>query len=98
VLSSGEGLPGRIARSRYPEWIEDVSAQTENYFLRNQIARAFGIRAGFGFPVYAQQDFVGIFVLFRERACPENPRLVQQAIAVANKILNGRNERAVSCS
>lgn len=81
VLSIDEGLPGRIWRSREPEWINDVSAQSEDYFLRNQIAKAFNLKAGFGFPVFCDQEIVAIFVFFTDFACEEDPDLVQLAIA-----------------
>ncbi|MBD1847869.1 GAF domain-containing protein [Cyanobacteria bacterium FACHB-63] len=83
VLAIDEGLPGRIWRSGQPEWINDVSLQSENYFLRHQIAKAFNIRAGFGFPVVHAQAIVGIFVFFSESASEVDPRLIQLAIAAA---------------
>lgn len=84
VLSIGEGLPGRIWQSRQSEWIDDVSVQSESYFLRNQIAKAFTLKAGFGFPVFCDQVVVGIFVFFTDFACEEDPNLVQLAIAAAS--------------
>lgn len=83
TLAIDEGLPGRIWRSRQPEWITDVSIQSENYFLRNQIAKAFNLKAGFGFPVFGDQEIMAIFVFFTDRACEEDPSLVQCAIAAA---------------
>lgn len=83
VLSIGEGLPGRIWQSCQAEWIEDVSIQSESYFLRNQIAKAFDLKAGFGFPVFCNQAIIGTFVFFTDCAYEEDPRLVQRAIAVA---------------
>lgn len=83
VLVVGEGLPGRILRLRQPEWIDDVSIQSENYFLRNQIAKAFNIKAGFGFPVFLDQEIVAIFVFFTDRACEEDFSLVQRALEAA---------------
>lgn len=83
VLSIDEGLPGRIWRSRRPEWINDVSIQSESYFLRNQIAKAFNVKAGFGFPVFYDQEIIGIFVFFTGHACEEDPSLIQLAIAAA---------------
>jgi hypothetical protein len=53
VLSPGEGLPGRVWLSEQPEWIADATAQSESYWLRNQLARAFDIGAGFGVPIIA---------------------------------------------
>lgn len=83
ILSFDEGLPGRIWRARKPEWINDVSIQSESYFLRNQIAKAFDIKAGFGFPVFGEREIVGILVFFTDRACEENHYLVQLAVSAA---------------
>ncbi len=83
ALSIDEGLPGRIWRSRQPEWINDVSIQSENYFLRNQIAKAFNVKAGFGFPVFCDLEILGILIFFTDRACEENQSLVQLAISAA---------------
>ena len=83
ALSIDEGLPGRIWRSHQTEWINDISTQSENYFLRNQIAKAFNLKAGFGFPVFYEQEIVAIFVFFTDRAYEENHELVQLAIAAA---------------
>ena len=83
VLSIDQGLPGRIWRSRQPEWVNDVSTQPENYFLRNQIAKAFNVKAGFGFPVVYEQAIIGILVFFTDYACEEDHSLVQLAIAAA---------------
>lgn len=84
VLSIDEGLPGRIWRSQQPEWINDVSIKSENYFLRNQIAKAFNLKAGFGFPVLADRSAIAIFVFFTDRACEEDLGLVYRAIAATS--------------
>ena len=83
VLSIDEGLPGRIWRSRKTEWINDVSIQSENYFLRNNLAKAFDIKAGFGFPVFCDQEIIGILVFFTDYVCGENHYLVQLAVSAA---------------
>lgn len=75
------GLPGRVWASQQSEWICDASAQSENFFLRNQIAKAFGIRAGFGVPVIASQvQAVLVFFTFIER---EEERQVVELAKVA---------------
>jgi GAF domain len=83
ILSIDEGLPGKIWRSRKAEWINDVSIESESYFLRNQIAKAFDIKAGFGFPVFCAQEIIGILVFFTDRACEENHCLVEIAVSAA---------------
>lgn len=47
------GLPGRVWASRQSEWLADAASQSERIFLRHHIAKAFGIKAGFGVPVLA---------------------------------------------
>jgi hypothetical protein len=86
VVSINEGLPGRILGSHQIEWINDVSIQSENYFIRNQIAKAFNIKAGFGFPVICDREMIGIFVFFVDRACKEDRDLVQLAISAATPL------------
>lgn len=65
VLSPGEGLPGRVWLSEQYEWIADATAQSESCCLRNQIARAFDISAGFGAPVIANGRVQAVLVFFK---------------------------------
>jgi hypothetical protein len=65
VLSPGEGLPGRVWLSEQYEWIADATAQSESYCLRNQIARAFDISAGFGVPIIANERVQAVLVFFK---------------------------------
>jgi hypothetical protein len=51
IVSPGEGLPGRVWLSGQSELIADATAESESYWLRNQLAKAFDISAGFATPV-----------------------------------------------
>jgi hypothetical protein len=51
VVSPDEGLPGRVWSSGKSEWLADATAESESYWSRNQLARAFDIGAGFATPV-----------------------------------------------
>ncbi len=51
VVSPGEGLPGRVWSSGQAEWIADATAESESYWLRNQLAKAFDISTGFATPM-----------------------------------------------
>ena len=75
VLHSGEGLPGRVWATQAPEWMVDVSAESESYFLRHQIAKAFGVKAGLGVPVMIQHSQV-VLVFFRSEARRVNQRCI----------------------
>jgi GAF domain-containing protein len=78
TLHLGEGLPGRVCLSCEAEWISDVSSQSENYFLRHLIAKAFGIRAGLGVPVNIEGITQAVFVFFNSEVCEEDSNLMQR--------------------
>ncbi len=86
VLPPATGLPGRVWSSQQPEWIADVSAQSETYFLRNQIAKACGVKAGFGVPILANHQVLAVFVFFMSEVREEDGRLVELVAAAGTKL------------
>ena len=64
IVSQGEGLPGRVWLEKQPEWMLDVSAESEGYFSRNQIAGVFGVKTGFAIPVIIEEKVVMIMAFF----------------------------------
>ena len=79
IISSGEGLPGRVLSSKNPEWILDVTAKSEGYFLRNQIAKAFGIKTGFAVPVIADDQVLMVLAFFALDIRPQDSELLEIA-------------------
>lgn len=77
ILSANTGLPGRVWASKQPEWIVDVSTESETYFLRNQIAKACSVKAGFGIPVMSSDRVSVVLVFFMRQAQLEDKRLVE---------------------
>lgn len=82
VLRPGEGLPGRVWRSQQSEWLEDVSAQSEAYFLRNQIARALSVKAGFGIPIIISSQVIAVVVFFMSKERSPDADLMEQTEAI----------------
>jgi GAF domain len=74
VVSPGEGLPGRVWLSKQPEWIPDATAKSESYCLRNQLARAFDINAGFGIPMLANERVWAAIVFFKLGVATHNTK------------------------
>ena len=86
VFPPATGLPGRVWSSQQPEWISDVSAHSEIYFLRNQIAKAFGVKAGFGVPILVNQQVLAVLVFFMSEARSEDRQLVELVQAAATQL------------
>ncbi|MBL1175592.1 hypothetical protein [Pantanalinema sp. GBBB05] len=86
ILQPSEGLPGQTWSSQCPQWIADVSAESETYFLRNQIARAFGVKAGLGLPFLIEQEVVAVFVFFMQAARLADQPLIRQTQALLQQL------------
>ncbi len=88
IISRGEGLPGRVWLSKKPEWILDVTAKSEGYFLRNQIAKAFGIKTGFAVPVIADNQVLMVLAFFALDIRPKDFELLKIAMKETEKLAN----------
>ncbi len=86
VLPPNQGLPGRVWAKEQPEWIRDVSARSEMYFLRNQIAKACGVKAGFGIPIKRDRQVVVVLVFFMRQVCDQDRQKVDFITAVATEL------------
>jgi len=86
VIPPNQGLPGRVWAKGQPEWIVDVSARSETYFLRNQIAKACGVKAGFGIPIKYDRQVIVVLVFFMRTAGDRNPQKVDFITAVAAEL------------
>lgn len=64
IMSKGEGLPGRVFLNQKSEWMLDVSAESEDYFLRNKIAGVCGVKTGFAVPVKIEEEVLMIMAFF----------------------------------
>ena len=64
IMSEGEGLPGRVFSSKKPEWMLDVSVESEDSFLRNKIAGVCGVKTGFAIPAIKEEKILIIMAFF----------------------------------
>jgi two-component system, cell cycle sensor histidine kinase and response regulator CckA len=70
-FSPGVGLPGRVWSSGKPEWINDVT--NDSNFPRAPVAAKEGLHTGIGFPIKVGDKVVGVMECFsREIAEPDN--------------------------
>lgn len=85
IVSKGEGLTGRVWLKQQPEWILDVSAKSEGYFSRNQIAGVFGVQTGFAIPVVLEEKVLMVMAFFACELRPYSAQLLSLAMDSAIK-------------
>jgi signal transduction histidine kinase len=71
----GMGLPGRVLVSKKPEWIIDVTKDTN--FPRAKLAENIGVKAGFAFPLLIGKKVVGVMEFFSIEAEEPNRDLMK---------------------
>ena len=77
-FAKGEGLPGKVWKSRQVEWVADASSVKE--FPRAEAAHTDGVRAAVAFPVFAGSVFVGVIEFF-SHAIRQPDALMQRTLA-----------------
>ena len=87
ILSKGEGLPGRVWLNQEPEWILDVSAESESYFLRNKIAGVCGVKTGLAIPVSLEEKVLMILAFFSGNLQAKSTECIALALDLARELL-----------
>lgn len=93
------GSPGRTWSSKQPQWIDDVSLETEDIFLRAKNAASSGLKASFSVPILVNDTVTVILVFFKKTASPIQKHLVElvnaAAIQLSSLIQRKRTEDAL---
>ena len=82
----GEGLPGRVWKSKGPVWLDDVRADGEARLPRNAALVAANIRSGFAFPITAGTELCGVIDLFTTTPEPADDHLVEVLRAIGGHL------------
>ncbi len=80
------GLPGRIWSSKRSEWLEDISLEPDQVFLRNQIAAEAGLKAGFGVPILVNERAIAILIFFKKTPMTCQLRIMKLINALATQL------------
>lgn len=72
-FAMGESLPGRVAETKAPYWIRDVTS--DESFVRSKRARNLGVKGAFGVPVKREDDIVAVLEFFSEQAEEQDDQL-----------------------
>ena len=80
------GLQGRIWVSKQAEWIEDISLEENQTFLRSEIAANVSLKAAFGVPILVNNQVLAILIFYKKTPAPINSRLIELVSAVATQL------------
>src|SRR5205807_940824 len=83
-LVRGIGLPGRIWASGRPDWISDLTVDTN--FPRRPFAMDAGLRSAFGFPILLGSEVSGVMEFFSREAHTPDQELLDLTNSIGNQI------------
>lgn len=77
TFPSGIGLPGRVWQLQKPEWRRDVSADSDQVYLRTQLAKEAGLKAALGIPLLTTNAVIAVLVFYMFESRDEDQRLIE---------------------
>ena len=83
---SGIGFPGRVWGHQHPEWIWDISLETDLHFIRKYPALECGLQSGLAIPVSADSKVVAIIAFFMMSPNDKDQQLVGLIGAIAMQL------------
>lgn len=83
-FAKGIGLPGRVWLERRPLWIPDVTCDTN--FPRSALAAADGLHTGFGFPVVANGEVLGVLEFLSHEVRQPDDDLLQMLASIGAQV------------
>lgn len=97
VLFPDEEIPGRIWAQCRPEWVRDLSAETDDVFLRLEKAMECGFTAAFAVPIlsFAREDLMyesnrspilAILTFFLTDSCRQDDQAFELVMGIAGQL------------
>ena len=83
-FKQGEGLPGRVWKSRQPDWIEDAAGDVR--FSRHEEAKQGGLTSGMATPILTGKRFRGVIEFFTDRSLDREQSLLDMLRDVGHEI------------
>lgn len=84
IYKSGEGLPGRVWKNKKPLWLEDVTVDPK--FFRTPWAERCGLKTGFAFPIFYQNELFGVIEFFTHEKRRMDSEFINIFYAIGSQI------------
>jgi diguanylate cyclase (GGDEF)-like protein len=85
-FASNAGLVGRVWFSQNSEWIEDISLESEEIFVRFKMAKKIGLKAAFAVPIIFSGRILAVLVFFKKQALSPDDHVIELVTGVANQL------------
>ena len=80
----GADLPGRVLKTKKPEWIPDVTKDTN--FPRAKGAQDIGVKAAFAFPVTADSEVIAVLEFFHLLAIKPDEQILESVENIGKQV------------
>lgn len=80
----GVGLPGRVWANFEPIWMHDVT-QDRN-FSRTKLAAQAGLHTGFGFPIYSENQTLGVMTFCKQDSQQPDDELLRTITSIGSQV------------
>ncbi len=84
TFKKGVGLPGRVWKSGKPEWITDLTLDSN--FPRAKLTENLIVKTGFAFPVLEQKNVVAVLEFFSVKMIEQDESLLQIISTLATQM------------
>jgi diguanylate cyclase (GGDEF)-like protein/PAS domain S-box-containing protein len=86
TFAPGAGLPGRVWISQKPLWEKNAARKSERVFLRENIARQYGIGTVLGIPIALDRQVLGVLVFLKPRGHCSHQQAIDIVWALTEQI------------
>ncbi len=84
IFEKGVGLPGRVLEHGKPDWISDLS--NDSNFPRAKLTNGHIVKSGFAFPVFEQKKVVAVLEFFSEELSERNDSILETMEVLATQL------------
>lgn len=80
----GVGLPGRVAASGEPEWLEEIASHPS--FIRGWAAAQDGLQTAFACPLLSGDDVAGVAIFFSREIKHRSQKIIDETVTLGRII------------
>jgi len=76
----------QICLSKQPYWLSDVSLESDEVFLRSQLAKEVGLKACFGVPILFDEQVLAVLFFLKKEASQPEEQIIELVKVLASQL------------